>query len=405
MPELTQIEDARRLVLSRVSAGQAEDVPLSEARGRTLAEDVRSEERVPGFDNSAMDGYAVQSADLAGASAPSPVELPIVDESRAGIPASRGPASGESVAISTGAMVPEGADAVVRIEDTERSGDRVSIAVEAEPGDNLRRAGDDIELGDVVLRAGSRVEAAELGIAASVGRPALSCARRPRVSVLATGDELRRPDEELPPGGVRNSNAFTLAALVADAGGEVIATDVIRDERGTTRDQLAEPLRGEITVICGGVSVGPHDHVRPALAELGVEQVFWGVALRPGKPTFFGVAPTGGLVFGLPGNPVSAMVTFTLFVRPAIRAMLGSPDPSRRTSAILDAGASGQPARTHAVRCGLRLADDGWHATPTGDQSSHVLSSMLGADALAILAPGAGTLAAGERVELELLPR
>ncbi|UJA19188.1 molybdopterin molybdotransferase MoeA [Thermoleophilia bacterium SCSIO 60948] len=405
MAELTDIETARELVLAETSPMPAQEVKLDRARGRVLAADVTAEMAVPGFDNSAMDGYAVRFADLTGASADRPVELRIVDESRAGHPAGQGPRAGEAVVISTGAMVPEGADAVVRVEDTEREEETVRISVAPRPSQNLRRAGDDVRPGDVVLRAGITLGAAELGVAASVGRAALPCARRPQVELLSTGDELREPGEDLPPGGVVNSNAHSIRALAEAAGAEVTRTATIPDDRERTREMLGRSISGaDIAVICGGVSVGPHDHVRPALESLGVRQVFWGVSLRPGKPTFFGIAPEGGLVFGLPGNPVSAMVTFGLFVRPAVRAMLGDPDPRLRTTAILDTAIEGQPGRAHAVRCTLRLDSDGWHAAATGEQGSHVLTSMVSADALAILPTATGRLEPGERVEVELLP-
>jgi molybdopterin molybdotransferase len=234
--------------------------------------------------------------------------------------------------------------------------------------------------------------------------------------VLTTGDELREPGEELPPGTIRNSNAFSVPALTERAGGAVVGAEVVADDPAATREALSRALRARIAIVCGGVSVGRHDHVRPALAELGVEEVFWGVRLRPGKPTWFGLAPasrdstpdagsTRALVFGLPGNPVSAVVTFLLFVRPAIRAMLGTREPEGVTSATLDADYPKRPGRAHLVRCRLKLGEDGWHARPTKEQGSHVLSSMLGADALAIIPTDSEGVRAGERVEVELLPR
>ena len=401
--QLIEIEDARRLVLARAAPLASDSVALAEGAGRVLAEDVRSADDVPGFDNSAMDGYAVRATDTAGAAPEAPVNLRVVGESRAGHPAGRELAAGEAVAISTGGVLPAGADAVVRVEDTDGGTETVAVLAAVEPGHNIRRAGEDIRAGDTVLGAGVELGPAEVGVLASVGLAEVCCTRRPRVALLVTGDELQPPGEPLRPGAIRNSNAYSVAALVERSGAELTAAELVGDERAATTNAIESALAGEVAVICGGVSVGEHDHVRPALAALGVEQVFWGVALRPGKPTYFGVAPSGALVFGLPGNPVSAMVTFMLFVAPAIRRMLGSAERTRRATAVLEADYPKQPGRAHLVRCRLELADDGWHAFPTGPQGSHVLTSMLGVDALAVLPSARGDVRAGERVEIELL--
>jgi molybdopterin molybdotransferase len=409
--ELIEIDAARRLVLDNAAPLGPEAVDVRAALGRILAEPIESSEPVPGFDNSAMDGYAVRAADTEGASAESPVTLDVVDESRAGHPASHLVAPGEAIAISTGAMIPEGADAVIRVEDTDGARERVSIRAGVEPGRNIRRAGEDIERGEVVLAPGADLDPAAIGVLASVGRRRVVCSRRPRVAILTTGDELQEPGEPLRAGAVRNSNAHTLPGLVERAGAEPSLVELVSDTAEATRAALERALSADLTVVSGGVSVGEHDHVRGALANLGVEEIFWGVALRPGKPTYFGVAPHlpavghgRSLVFGLPGNPVSAIVTFLLFVRPAIRAMLGAdPRSSPSTTAILDSPYPKKPGRAHLVRCRLELREDGWHATPTGEQGSHVLTSMLGADALAILPTESGDVAAGERVEIELL--
>jgi molybdopterin molybdotransferase len=398
------LEDARRLVLERVRPLGTEAVPLPEALGRVLADDVASVDPVPGFDNSAMDGFAVRAADTSGASLESPATLLVVDESRAGHPATAALGEGEAIGISTGAFIPEGADSVVRVEDTSSRDGRVEIEAEVVPGNNLRRAGDDIEAGALVLGTGIRLGAAELGVLASVGVAEVPCSRCPRLAVLTTGDELLEPNEPTRLGGVRNSNAYTIPALALSAGVEVVGIETVRDEPESTRAAIEGMLDGEIAVICGGVSVGEHDHVKGALASLEVEEVFWRVALKPGKPTWFGISPSGTLVFGLPGNPVSAMVTFLLFVRPAITAMTGAPDAAHRLRAILDEELPKPPGRAHAVRCRLELRDDGWRARPTGGQDSHILTSMLGADALAIVPAEADPPAVGETVELELLP-
>jgi molybdopterin molybdotransferase len=402
--KLIEIEDARRAVLERVSPLPVEDVPLEHALGRVLAENVTSPDAVPGFDNSAMDGFAVRAADTGGATAEAPARLRVTDESRAGHPAERSLSAGEAIAISTGAMVPDGADAVIRVEDTSSSDGAVDVLVEVESGRDIRRAGEDIERGQVVLTAGAGIGPAELGVLASVGRASVACARRPRAHVLTTGDELQPPGDDLRPGGIRNSNAHSIPPLVELAGGELAGVEMVADDPVATRYALERALAADVVIVCGGVSVGQHDHVRPAFAELGAEEVFWGVALRPGKPTWFGTRE-GTLVFGLPGNPVSAMVTFQLFVRTAIRALLGARDQTPSTTAILDEDYPKHPGRAHLVRCRLELREDGWHAQPTGEQGSHVLTSMLDADALAVMPTAAETVRAGERVAIEMLPR
>ncbi|HEY7266693.1 MAG TPA: gephyrin-like molybdotransferase Glp [Solirubrobacterales bacterium] len=402
-PSLVTVEEARAAVLADLEPLPSEPVPIELALGRVIAEGISASAPVPPFDNSAMDGYALRAADAAGASVEMPVELPLAGESRAGHPWTGSVGAGEAIAISTGAALPAGADCVVRLEDTGRSDGRVAILRAPETGLNVRRAGEDLREGEIALEAGTVLGPAELGVIASVGRSEVSCHRRPTVSVLVTGDELTAPGAALAPGQIHDTNSHTVSSLALLAGGSVIVVERVEDEPGAVRAALERALAADLALVCGGVSVGPHDHVRPALAEVGVSERFWGVALRPGKPTWFGVHD-GGLAFGLPGNPVSAMVTFLLFARPALLGMAGvSPDPLR-TTAILDGRYSKRPGRAHAVRCRLELADDGWHARPTKQQGSHVLSSMLGADCLALLPTDAEELEAGARVEIEILP-
>jgi molybdopterin molybdotransferase len=401
---LIEIERAREAVLERAAPLAAEEVPLDEALDRVLAEDLFGEEPVPGFDNSAMDGFALRARDTLGASPGSPAALRVAGESRAGRPAGLSLEEGPAIQISTGAMVPDGADAVVRVEDTRSEDGRVLVEVEVEAGRDIRLAGEDIRPGDAVLGRGTPIGPAELGVIASLGLGAVRCRRRPRVHVLTTGDELLEPGEEMRPGGVRNSNAHSIAALVAWAGGEVVGRGSVADDPAATRAAIAPALEADVAVLCGGVSVGEHDHVKGALLELGVEQSFWGIALKPGKPTWFGTRGDT-LVFGLPGNPVSAMVTFLLLVRPALTALGGGSPESHRTTALLAGDYEKRPGRAHAVRCRLELREDGWRAWPTGRQGSHVLTSMLGADCLAMIPAEAASLRGGDPVQVELIGR
>ena len=398
MAELIPIAEARRRVLESIRPLDTEDVPLGEALGRVLAEDVTSEVAVPPFDGSAMDGFALPAA--------AEGRLEVVGESRAGHPWTEPLQAGTAVRISTGAAVPGGTAAVVAVENvTEDDG-----AVEVPPtpdGANVRLRGEDVQPGDVVLPRGAELSPPALGVLASVGRTAARCARRPLVAILATGDELTEPGAELAPGAIWSSNPLAIAGQVVRAGGVVERTLSVPDAAEASRTAIGDAL-GSADVVCvsGGVSVGPHDHVKGALRDLGVEESFWGVALRPGKPAWFGTLDDDGrrvLAFGLPGNPVSAMVTFRLFATPALRALQGADPGSARAEAVLDEPVARNPRRDQAVRCRLTAAADGLHARPTGNQGSHILTSMLAADALALITLGEGEVPAGERVVVELL--
>jgi molybdopterin molybdotransferase len=372
----------------------AEAVALDQALGRVLAEPVVASEDRPPFASSAMDGFAVVSGPER--------TLAIVDEARAGHPASRSLREPDAVAISTGAPIPDGADAVVPIERVRVLDSRVEVP-ETVAGANVRYAGEDVRAGEVVLERGTALGPAELAVSASLGLAALRCHARPRVAVIVTGDELVTPGGSAGAGQIYDSNTTAIAAAAGRAGASVVARRRVADDLDSTIEAIAAALaEADVVCISGGVSVGPHDHVKAAAARLDVEEIFWRVRLKPGKPTWFG-RRSATLVFGLPGNPVSAIVTFHLFARRALRLLQGARPDDVRTTATLDAPVERARARVQAIRCRLTAARDGWHVAPTKAQGSHVLTSMLGAGALALIPAGEGSVAAGATVDIELI--
>jgi molybdopterin molybdotransferase len=393
--DLIDIATARAIVLDAVRPLAPERVPLADALDRVVAEDVYSVDDLPPFDSSALDGYVV--GDTAGG------DLPVVGESRAGAPARGALNPGEAMRISTGAAVPAGGVAVVPIERSEPSNGRVVLPATSD-GANIRRAGEDVPAGERVISRGDDLGPAELGALAALGHAQVLCGARPRVAVLTTGDELVEPGAgPLALGQIRNSNAYALGAQARRAGAELVLGGIVRDDREHTIATLQSGLdRADVLIVSGGVSVGPHDHVKPALADLGVEERFWRIALKPGKPTWFGMRGDQP-VFGLPGNPVSAIVTFHLFARPALRKLQGADADDTRSQAIIDVPYGQEENRDQVIRCRLTAEPDGWHVAPTKPQGSHVLTSMLGAKAFALIPRGAGELSSGDRVEIELV--
>ncbi len=389
--ELLTLEQAQALVLERAPPLAAEPVPLEHAAGRVLAETAASLVDLPPFPSSAMDGYALHSADTPGT-------LPVVARIAAGSPAGRPLAAGEAMGISTGGVVPDGADAVIQHEVVVENDNKVTISDPVAPGANIRPVGRDVVAGGAVVSAGTRLGAAQIGALAAAGVAEVTCVRRPRVAVLTTGSELRAPGTPLEPGEVYEANGVMLAAQLEAEGAVVTRLAAVADDEAEHRGAIEQGLEHDVLVTSGGVSVGPHDLVRRVEADLGVEEVFWRVAVRPGKPVSFGVrGPT--LVFGLPGNPVSSLVGCELFVRPAIRALQGAADPGP----LFAAGRLAVPVARNAGRDDLMRArstvtDDGVLLEPVGGQESHMIVRAAEADALVLVPRGEGELVAGTTV-------
>lgn len=401
---MLSVAQARQRILDQVGRLAAEDVPLREAAGRVLAEEVRATTDVPGFTNSAMDGYAVLARDVAAAGPANPVRLPLRGEVRAGVAPPHPLQAGTAIRIMTGAPVPAGADAVVRVEDTAEEDGAVLIRASVSAGTSLRAAGSDLRAGDLVAAPGRVVSPGVIGVCAAAGRTSLRCLRRPSVMVLTTGDELRDVGEPLEPGQIVNTNRYTLAAAVEEAGGLVLDAGVARDEREQIAAALRQAAAADLVISSGGVSMGAYDLVRDLLAQEGRID-FWQVALRPGKPLAFG-SVRGVPLIGLPGNPVSSLVAFELFARPALLKMQAREDRERpRLWARTEDALSGPPHLEQYFRGVARRQDDGISVRLTGDQGSHVLRSMADANCLVILPLKTGQIPAGGRVEIiELAP-
>jgi len=389
--EILALADAQAAVLARVRPLEAETVPLAASAGRFLAEAARAAVDLPPFRSSAMDGYALRSADTPG-------RLPVVFRIAAGAPADRSLAPGEAMAIATGGVVPEGADAVVQRELVVEQDNAVEVAAPVAAGANVREPGRDVAAGAVVVDSGRRLGAAQIGALAAAGIGEVSCARRPRVAILATGTELREPGSRLRPGEIYESNGAMLTAQLSAAGAEVTRLEPVADDESAHRRALAQGLELDVLVTSGGVSVGPHDLVRGIEAELGVEEVFWRVAVRPGKPVSFGVRGAT-LVFGLPGNPVSSLVGCELFVKPALAALQGAADPGPRLAAgRLGAAVARNEARDDLLRARSATTETGVVLEPVAGQESHMIVRAAEADALVLVPRGRGELPAGSVV-------
>jgi molybdopterin molybdotransferase len=401
------VEEALDRILSRVSALGDERVALPEALHRVLAEDVESPLDMPPWPASSMDGYALRSDDTREAIASTPARLAVAGRVPAGGVAERSLRAGEAFRIFTGAPLPEGADSVVPQEDVTAEGGALLVPRPVREGDFVRPRGEDMKRGDRVLDRGRVLSAADIGLLATVGHARVTVIRRPRVGILSTGDELVDLGGTIGPGQIPNSNSYSLIAQVIEAGAIPVSLGIAGDRRDDIETRLRWGLACDLVMSSAGVSVGEHDFVKDALARLGAEQHLWLVDMRPGKPIAFSTIPQDGkgalALFALPGNPVSAMVTFELFVRPAILRMAGHTRlhrPTINARALEPIG--NRDRRRGYLRVTLTATDDGYGARLTGTQSSGVLRSMVAADGLAIVA-GETTIQSGQPVKVIVL--
>jgi molybdopterin molybdotransferase len=391
---LISVAEAQRLVLERAHRLDAERVPVERAAGRVLAEPASALTDLPPFPSSAMDGFAVRAGD-----AEVGARLPVAERIAAGSPAGRPLGAGEAMGISTGGAVPEGADAVIPIELVDDTGDAIEVREPVPSGANVRARGSDVSAGDTVLEPGIRLGPGQVGALAAAGVHEVQCTKRPRVGILVTGSELKAPGNPLGPGEIYESNGLLLATALQLAGAVPAQLGVVGDDADELERAMERALLGfDMLITSGGASVGPHDLVRETQAGLRVEEVFWGVAVKPGKPVAFAMR-RDHLVFNLPGNPVSVLVTFELFVRPAVNALLGLPDPEPRyLQGTLEAAVRRNRERDEFVRARSRREGDETFLAPIEGQESHMIARAGRADALIAVEAGEGELAAGAAV-------
>ena len=400
---MISVEEALKTILEKIRPLDCENVPITSALGCVIGEDIVSGRTIPPLANSAMDGYAVVAGDTAFASKAKPVVLDVLEDVPAGKVATQPIRTGQAIRIMTGAPLPEGANAVVRVEDTEAQGGRVKILVAAAPGLDIREAGEDVKTGELVISKGTVLRAAEIGMLAALGRSYVSVHQRPVVAVVSTGDELAEVDETPGPGKIVNSNGYSLAALVLEAGGIPLQVGIARDNREDLLAKFRAASRADIVISSGGVSVGDYDLVKDIMAEIGSRIQFWRVAMRPGRPLAFGLLE-GKPLFGLPGNPVSSMVSFEQFIRPSILKMRGYPGIYRRAvRAEMTEGYKKKQGLKYFLRARVELRDGKYVAALTGEQGSGILKSMVLANGLVVLPEDTTSVKPGDEVAVQLL--
>ena len=397
---MIDFEDAGKKISSRAKALKIETIPLEKSLGRVLAEDIKAKEQIPPFRKSTMDGYALRASDLASVDDEHTVLLDVIADLPAGKVSRAKLKPKQAVRIMTGAPIPEGADAVVKVEDTEKKGEKVLIKRRVDVGSYIGEAGEDVKKGELILQKGENIGAPEMGMLASLGFSQVKVTKKPIVAIIPTGDELIEPGAKPRPGKIRNSNAYALLGLALKAGAEPKYMGIAPDKKSLLRKKISQAKKADIVVLSGGVSVGDYDLVKDQLKAFGVKPVFWQVMIKPGKPIFFGVKHRQ-LVFGLPGNPVSAMLTFELFVKPAIDQLLGRKQIGlRKGKAILLDDLPLKPGRRQFLRG--RLDQEGLvlQILPFPFQKSGVLKSMVKSNALIVVPPEIEMMEKGEEVEI-----
>ena len=397
------VEEALDKILSYIQPLGSERVSILEALGRVCAEDILANRDIPSFNNSGMDGYAVRSEDIQNASAEHPVQLEVIEDLPAGFIPRKRVERGNGTRIMTGALIPEGADAVVPVEGSKKEGNFVSIFMSGLPGEYIRKAGEDVKKGECVISAGDLINPAEIGMLASLGRSFVAVYQRATVAILCTGEELVDVDGDLDGTKIVSSNSYSLAAQVKDCGAIPIQLGIARDRKEEIKGKLLQGLRADVLISSAGVSVGDYDFVKDVLKDMGVEIVFWKVAMKPGMPVVFGTVQ-GKPVFGLPGNPVSSMVSFEQFVRPSLLKMMGHRRLFRPViDAILKEGIQKRPGRRHFMRAFVALEKGQYFVTATGAQGSGILKSMVKANGLMVIPEDREIVKAGEKVKVQLL--
>lgn len=397
------VDEALNNVLSHIQPLGFEKVSILDALGRVIVEDMIAPRDLPPYDNSGMDGYAVRYEDVQNASQKNPIRLEVIEDLRAGFVSEKTVQKGEAIRIMTGAPIPKGADAVVPVEETERGNGFVFILKAGFPGGYIRRAGEDVRRGDRVISAGDLIRPSEIGMLASMGRSFVSVYQRPSVAILCTGEELVDVGENLNGVKIVSSNSYTLAAQVRECGAIPIQLGIAKDRKDEIKEKVLQGLRSDVFISSAGVSVGDYDFVRDVLKELGVEMIFWRVAMKPGKPVAFWMFD-GKPAFSLPGNPVSSMITFEQFVRPSLLKMMGHRQIFRPViEAILREDIRKELGKRHFVRAMVSFEKDGYCVTTTGPQGSGILRSMVRANGLIIIPEDCEKVEAGERVKVQLL--